>query len=232
MLSVKWKSLVFWSGILLVLFLLFSSFVELSFQFSFSSSNVTTDWRKLRTSTVAIVPGAAVSGKSPSTILRDRLECGLLLYKKGRAKKILLSGDNGKSDYNELKPMLDFMLKGGVREEDVFADHAGFRTLDTLLRAKSVFKVKEAIFVSQSVFLSRAVYLGKSAGLDLQAFQCDTRHYQKALYYEFREIFARHLAWWDIHVWDTSPKYLGDPFPIDSSGESTWRGSIVPEKGQ
>ncbi len=229
---VKWNSILFWVVIGFVSLLLFAGFVELLFQFQYSSANVSNDWRTLKSSSVAIIPGAAVHGKSPSTILQDRLQCGLSLYKQKKVKKILLSGDNGKADYNELRPMLEYMLRAGVKEKDIFVDHAGFRTLDTLIRSRAVFMVKEGIFVSQSVFLPRAIYLGKAVGLDLQAFECDPRKYQKASYYKFREILARHLAWWDIHVWETPPKYLGNPFPIEKSGEPTWRGSIVPEKGQ
>ncbi|MDF3820789.1 ElyC/SanA/YdcF family protein [Leptospira sp. 96542] len=176
-------------------------------------------------SQVAIVPGAAVYGKTPSAILMDRLQCGLNLYKAGRVKKILLSGDNGKSDYNELRPMLEFMLKQNVNPEDIFVDHAGFRTLDTLIRAKEVFLVKEAVFVSQTFFLSRAVYLGGELDLQLSAYECNLRTYKKETYYQWREIFARMLAWWDIQ-WDTPPKYLGNPYPIEGSGVSTWKGSI------
>jgi len=117
----------------------------------------------------------------------------------------------------------------GVPPEDIFVDHAGFRTLDTIVRAKKVFLVENAVFVSQAVFLPRAIYLALDAGLSMQTLSCDPRTYQKAEYYRLREVFARHLAYWDAKIWDKKPKYLGTPFPITESGEPTWKGSIYPE---
>lgn len=202
--------------------------VELQFQSQEISDSIHLQLSSLPKSTVVIVPGAAVHGNIPSNILYDRLECGIKIYKSQVANKILLSGDNGKAYYNELKPMLEFMLKNGVSEADIFVDHAGFRTLDTLIRAKLVFLVKDGIFVSQSVFLPRALYTSKHLGLQIQGFACDPRTYQKSDFYSFREILARHLAWWDLHIWETPPKFLGNPHPIEGSGISTWKGSIVP----
>ncbi|TGL51088.1 membrane permeability protein SanA [Leptospira meyeri] len=222
---VKWKSL--FLGMILVFG--FLSFVALATNLRFwyvYQTSVHSDLpMEIPEAEVAIVPGAAVYGKTPSPILMDRLACGLDLYATGRVKKILLSGDNGKSDYNELRPMLEFMLNHKVKPEDIFVDHAGFRTLDTLIRAKEVFLVKKAIFVSQSFFLPRAIYLGKELELELYGFECNLRTYKKETYYSFREFSARVLAWWDIQ-WDTPPKYLGKPYPIEGSGVSTWKGSI------
>jgi len=200
-------------------------YVDHQFDLAYDNSVHSADLQQLPFAQVAIIPGASVHGKTPSTILSDRLQCGLDLYKAGKVKKILLSGDNGQSDYNELKPMLDFMLRNQVNPEDLFVDHAGFRTLDTLIRAKEVFQVKEAIFVSQNFFLPRAIYLGLELNLTLYAYECNLRVYKKEGFYGLREFFARQLALWDI-VWDTPPKYLGNPYPIEGSGVETWKGSI------
>ena len=224
--SVKWKSLIKLLGILCLFCLILILYFDYRIESAYASSEHSSLTENMPVAQVAIIPGAAVRGKTPSTILSDRLACGLSLYKAKKVKKILLSGDNGQSDYNELKPMLDFMLKNQVRPEDLFVDHAGFRTLDTLIRAKEVFQVKDAIFVSQSFFLPRAIYLGNKFNLKLYAFECNLRIYKKERFYGLREIFARQLALWDI-LWETPPKFLGDPFPIEGSGVATWKGSIL-----
>ena len=116
-----------------------SILIDLNFELLYIKSGIIKDPSLAKEATVAIVPGAAVYGKTPSPILQDRLNSALLLYQNKKVKKILLSGDNGSHYYNELKPMLKFMLANKVRKEDIFVDHAGFRTLDTLIRAKMVF---------------------------------------------------------------------------------------------
>ncbi len=200
-------------------------YIDYQFDAAYESSIHSSVAENLPQAQVAIIPGASVRGRTPSTILSDRLQCGLDLYKLKKVKKILLSGDNGQADYNELKPMLDFMLRNQVRPEDLFVDHAGFRTLDTLIRAKEVFLVSDAIFVSQNFFLPRAMYLGNELKLKLFAYECNLRTYKKEGFYGMREFFARQLALWDI-LSETPPKYLGDPFPINGSGVATWKGSI------
>jgi SanA protein len=223
--SVKWKYPLKIAGILCLFCLLSGFYIDSRFDLAYENSIHSADANLLPNSQVAIIPGASVHGRTPSTILSDRLQCGLDLYKTKKVRKILLSGDNGQADYNELKPMLDFMLRNQVRPEDLFVDHAGFRTLDTLIRAKEVFQVKDAIFVSQNFFLPRAIYLGNKLNLNLYAYECNLRTYKKEGFYGLREFFARQLALWDI-IWDTPPKYLGDPFPIEGSGVATWKGSI------
>lgn len=223
--SVKWKSWAKAGFLALIFCLILILFADLQIDRIYSESKHSPNPDELPDSLVAIIPGAAVHGKIPSPILSDRLQCGLDLYRKRKVKKILLSGDNGQSDYNELRPMLDFMLKNEVSPEDIFVDHAGFRTLDTLIRAKEVFLVEEAIFVSQSFFLPRAVYLGKELNITLHAYECNLRSYKKENFYEWREFFARQLAYFDI-IFDTPPKFLGDKYPIMGSGVNTWKGSI------
>lgn len=121
------------------------------------------NYRSLKPATVAIVPGASVYKNAPSPVLKDRLDCALELYRQGKVRKILLSGDNGSRYYNEVKPMLTYVLERNVNQRDVFVDHAGFRTLDTLVRAKEIFQVKDAIFVSQKFHQPRAAFIAKKS---------------------------------------------------------------------
>lgn len=213
--------LVFLAGVLLVLFI--DSSMEKIYMDNLPSKN----YRTAPIATVAIVPGASVYGLKPSAILTDRLRCALYLYRSKKVKKILLSGDNGQTDYNELKPMLLFMLNNGVRKEDVFVDHAGFRTLDTIVRAKAIYQVEDGIFVSQAFHQPRAHYIANQVGIKLYSYESDMRIYRKAQNFRLREIFARTLTWLDFNILYTTPKYLGEPFPIQGSGIQTWKGSIL-----
>jgi SanA protein len=210
-----------------ILFLICLLSIDQSMVSDYEKSNPSKNYRTVPQATVAIIPGAAVYGLTPSPILSDRLRCGLYLYRSGKVKKILLSGDNGTAYYNELKPMLQFMLNNGVRKEDVFVDHAGFRTLDTMIRARVVYQIQDAIFVSQEFHQARAYFIAKKVGIHLHSYESDMRIYRGSNYYRFREIFARLLAWIDMNLFHTSPKFLGEPYPIQGSGVSTWKGSIL-----
>lgn len=214
-------------GFLGFLWILVILVIDYSMGKSYQESLPSKNYRTVPQATVAIIPGASVHGLTPSTVLLDRLRCGLYLYREGRVRKILLSGDNGKADYNELKPMLLFMLNNGVRKEDVFVDHAGFRTLDTLIRARAIYQVEDAVFVSQAFHQPRAQYIAKKVGIRLYSYESDMRKYNKARIFRIREFFARTLTWLDLNILKTAPKYLGDPFPIQGSGKPTWKGSIL-----
>ncbi|EMY77056.1 hypothetical protein LEP1GSC060_3211 [Leptospira weilii serovar Ranarum str. ICFT] len=205
--------------------------VPIAIDFSFEELYLRTEkyqnHRSARPAMVAVVPGASVYKNEPSAVLKDRLDCALELYHQGKVKKILLSGDNGSIYYNEVKPMLLYILKNKVNEKDIFVDHAGFRTLDTLVRAKEIFRIKDLIFVSQRVYQPRAAFLANKIGLRFQAFESDRRIYTSGPFSRFREFFARTLAWIDMNLFKTNPKYLGDPFPIEGSGVKTWKGSAL-----
>ncbi|MCC5815412.1 MAG: YdcF family protein [Leptospira sp.] len=185
------------------------------------------NYRTVPKATVAIVPGASVYGLKPSAVLIDRLRCALYLYQNKRVRKILLSGDNGQADYNELKPMLLFMLNNGVKQEDIFVDHAGFRTLDTIVRAKAIYQVEDAIFVSQQFHQPRAFFIASKIGMRLYSYESDMRIYVKSKNFRIREVFARTLTWLDFNILNTSPKFFGEPYPIQGSGKATWKGSIL-----
>ena len=98
----------------------------------------------------AIILGASVRADGmPSEILKLRLDKGIDLYNKGLVKKLLLTGDNGKVEYNEVEVMKDYILDKGISGEDIFLDHAGFSTYESMYRAKKVFNVKKAIVITQ-----------------------------------------------------------------------------------
>lgn len=172
-------------------------------------------------SDVAIVLGAKVLGNgSPSTVLADRLDTGIELYKSGRVKKLLLSGDHGQTNYDEVNNMRRYAISKGVPEEDIFMDHAGFSTYDSMYRARDIFLVNKAVIVTQEFHLPRALFIARSLGLDAKGVTADKRKYVGAGYLSFREVFARTKAFLQLSI-RTKPKYLGPAIPISGDGRTT-----------
>lgn len=113
-----------------------------------------------------LILGAGVWKDKPSPMLKDRLEKGIELYKAGVAPKIIMSGDHGKESYDEVNLMKEYAIEKGVPSEDIFMDHAGFSTYDSIYRARDIFKVKKMIIVTQKFHLYRALYLSNKLGIE------------------------------------------------------------------
>jgi vancomycin permeability regulator SanA len=168
-----------------------------------------------------IVPGALVYADRPSQMLQDRLDVALEIYRAGYTNRILVSGDHGRTDYDEVNIMRDYLLGLGVPPEHIFMDHAGFDTYDTLFRARDVFLVRTAILVTQEFHLIRALYIGEQLGLEVTGVSSDRHDYGKARYYRLREYLARCKAFLDCRVFHARPTYLGETIPISGSGLAT-----------
>jgi len=161
----------------------------------------------------AIVLGAGARNHKVSPVLQDRLETALALYQKGKVKRLLLTGDHGRKDYDEVNTMKDYLVARGVPEKDIFLDHAGFDTYDSMYRAKELFEVRDAIIVTQDFHLNRSLFLARSLGLDAKGFAADKRVYKGRRYYAFREKFTVCKAAFDI-LFHTKPRFLGEKIPI------------------
>ena len=170
----------------------------------------------------AIVLGALVyrSGR-PSDILADRLDTAADLYLAGRVAKVLVSGDHGRAAYDEVNAMRRRLQDRGVRPEDIFMDHAGFDTCDTMQRARRVFDVDSAVIVTQAFHLPRAVYLARACGLDAVGVEADRRRYRRAARNHVRECLARVKSFAEIQL-GIDPHHLGPRIPIDGDGRATW----------
>lgn len=173
-----------------------------------------------------IVPGAKVNGDLPSATLEDRLIVAYQLYEAGKAPKILVSGDHGTKEYDEVNAMRDYLLKKGVPIADIFMDHAGFDTYQTMKRAKEVFDVKSAIVVTQDFHLPRALFLGQSVGLTVQGVETSLRTYGGEMVWTMREIPASWKACFEA-LFQPNPKYLGDAIPISGDGRDTENGKTT-----
>lgn len=171
---------------------------------------------------IVIVPGASVlSNGQPSDVLEDRLRAAHNLYATGKVEKILVSGDHGSADYDEVNAMRRYLLAQGVLAEDIFLDHAGFDTYDTMYRARNVFGVTNAIVVSQTFHLPRALYIAHHLGIDAYGVPAETQRYRKDAEFAFRERFANVKAYLDVLVM-SAPQYGGLKIDSTGDGRATW----------
>jgi vancomycin permeability regulator SanA len=163
---------------------------------------------------IAIVFGARVWDNGvPSNSLYDRVLTGVELYRAGRVKKLLMSGDNPNPNYDEPTAMKKTAMELGVPESDIVLDFAGRRTYDTCYRAKEIFGVEKAILVSQDYHLARAMYLCGNLGVDSIAIKANRRTYDGENYYHFREFFSVPSAWFEMNFLPFEP-IKGEKEPI------------------
>ena len=168
-----------------------------------------------------IVLGASVKhGNTPSLMLADRLDKSVEVYNTGVAPKVIMSGDHGGKYYNEVQVMKDYAITKGVPSEDIFMDHAGFSTYDTMYRAKEVFGAKKVIIVTQKYHLYRSVYVARKLGLDAYGVATDDFKYHNQAKRDIREIFAVDKDFiWSLFKFD--PVFLGEKIKLDQSGDVT-----------
>ena len=139
-----------------------------------------------------IVLGCAIEDyETPTDMLRDRLDAGIALYRQGVAPKILLTGDNGQVEYNEIHTMLVYTLQAGVPPQDVFCDHAGFSTSESMIRAANIFSVKRAVVVTQRYHEYRALYNAEKMGIEALGVSASQERYLGQPLREMRELLAR-----------------------------------------
>ncbi len=167
-----------------------------------------------------IILGCRVNGDSPSLMLAKRLDKGIEVYHKINTK-LLLTGDHGKNNYDEVNVMRDYLLSDGIKSSDIFMDHAGFNTYDSIYRAKYVFEAKRVIIITQEYHMYRALYLADK--LDLEAVGVVANDIpQKAIMIknEIREILSRDKNFFKGIIKPKS-KYLGEIIPLTSDGNIT-----------
>ncbi|MFC5455078.1 SanA/YdcF family protein [Prosthecobacter fluviatilis] len=143
-----------------------------------------------------------------------RMEAAAMLFKAGKVKALIVSGDNGTQGYDEPTDMKRVLMQLGVPAEKVVCDYAGFRTLDSVVRAKEVFGQQRVIFVSQRFHNARAIYLARAFGIE--AYGLDAKDVPVALSVKtfLREKLACVKAVLDVTVLGTKPKFLGEKVPV------------------
>ena len=169
----------------------------------------------------ALVLGCAVWGENtPSPMLADRLDRSLELYESGAVPKIIVSGDHGKEYYDEVNVMRQYCLDAGVPSEDLFMDHAGFSTYESMYRAREVFACQKPVIVTQKYHLYRAVYTARALGMDAYGVASDYRSYAGQFYREAREVLARCKDFCYVLL-DVQPTFLGEVIPVSGDGNAT-----------
>lgn len=160
---------------------------------------------------VALVLGASVRGIRLSAMLEDRVNRAVDLYNAGKVGKLLMSGDNSSEYYDEATAMRRHAIKLGVPPDDVVCDFAGFRTFDSIVRARELWGVDSMVIVTQAFHLPRSIYLARRLGVDAHGLVADSRRYQRASLRKAttREIAARIGAWLDVNILGTQPHFLG-----------------------
>ena len=168
---------------------------------------------------VAIVLGAGIRRDGTlSPFLSDRVGAAVALYRTGKVRHLLMSGDNGRHDYDEVSAMRRAAVERGVPAHAVTLDYAGFSTYDSCYRAKAVFGVTGAVVVTQAYHLRRAVYTCRELGVDAVGLglpDWDEPRYRPSMpRYQLREALATYAGLWRAHVTRPEPRYLGPYEPI------------------
>ena len=157
---------------------------------------------------------------TPSDMLRDRLDRSLELYGLGAAPKLLMSGDHGREGYDEVNTMKDYAVAAGVSSADVFMDHAGFSTYESLYRARDVFQAERVLIVTQEYHLYRALYIAEQLGLEAWGVGADYHTYAGQSLRDARELLAR-VKDAVMVLFEPEPTYLGEAIPVWGDGDAT-----------
>lgn len=203
--------------IIVLIVLVINFYVKLSTKNQIIEDN---DYSNLKDIDCIIILGAGIWGDKPSPMLEDRLLEGISLYENNVSSKIIMSGDHGTEDYDEVNTMKEFAIEKGVLSEDIFMDHAGFSSYESIYRAKEIFGAKKVVIVTQKYHLYRALYIANKLGLEAYGVGADPRQYVGATYRELREILARNKDFVKC-IFKPEPTYLGDTIPVSGNGDIT-----------
>ena len=157
-----------------------------------------------------LLPGTSrlVHGKYLNAYFYNRIRAAAELYHAGRIRKIIVSGDNGHTDYNETGDMARELVARGVAPDDVLSDYAGFRTPDSVVRARNLFGATEIMVISQRFHCERAIYLALENGIDAVGYEADDITIPSVrARLTVREAFARVLAVLDAEILKTKPHF-------------------------
>ncbi len=166
-----------------------------------------------------LVLGARVYKNGPSPMLSDRIKEGIKVYNLGVSSHIIMSGDHGRKEYDEVNTMKKEAIKKGVLSSDVFMDHAGFSTYDSIYRAKEIFGCKDIVIITQKYHLYRALYIAKKLGINAYGYYENTMTYVGQEGRDVREILARNKDFFKV-MFKLKPQFLGDKIPL-IDGDST-----------
>lgn len=169
----------------------------------------------------ALVLGCGVyNNEYPSPLLRERLDAAVELFHEGVVNKLIMSGDHGQDNYNEVAVMKQYAIDEGVPSEAIFMDHAGFSTYESVFRARDIFMADSVLIVSQEYHVYRALYVAEALGLEAYAVSADKTRLSGQTARDLREILARNKDF-IFSIIKPEPTYLGEPISLDQSGDIT-----------
>lgn len=165
---------------------------------------------------VGLVLGASkyLSNGNINYYFKYRIDAAIDLYKKGKIKYIVVSGDNSRNNYNEPQQMKEDLVAGGIPEDVIFLDHAGFRTLDSVVRVNKIFGQTRFTIISQKFHNERAVFIAQKYGLTAIAYNAKDVSRRAGFKTQLRERFARVKVFMDL-LFNKQPKYLGEEIKIN-----------------
>lgn len=165
---------------------------------------------------VALVLGTSAKLRDGRTNLHfeGRMDAAAELYRAGKVRHLLVSGDNRHRSYNEPTQMRDALIKRGVPDSAITADYAGFRTLDSVVRARQIFKLNRCIIVTQRYHNPRALEIARANDLEAWGYCPPDVAILHSFRTECREVLARTVTLFDLYVWHRQPHFLGKPEPI------------------
>ena len=197
------------SAVLLLLILSNYTIAQTAKNKTFSSTS------QIKKNKVGLLLGTAKYYKAGGINLyfKYRIDAAVELYKSGKIDYILVSGDNGSVYYNEPMTFKKELMKKGIPAEVIYLDYAGFRTLDSVIRAKEIFGQEEITIISQQFQNERAIYIAENKGIKAIGFNAKDMEGTNGIKVKFREYFARTKAFMDI-VFNVQPKFYGEKVPI------------------
>lgn len=207
------------------LLILLITFAINRYMISFSKKYIYKSVENIPQRYAVIVPGARVYSNNISYVVRDRVEGAAECIKKNKAQRVLISGDHGRKNYDEVNQMRKYMQKiYDIDKEIIFMDHAGFSTYETMYRARDIFCVDGAIIVTQEFHTVRSVYIARKLGLDVVAYEApELNPFSKRIHtsWNLREYFARVKSFFLVACY-AKPTYLGEKIPITGSAFASW----------
>jgi len=179
---------------------------------------VATDFNDLQYNKVGLLLGTSKYAYGrPNLYFVNRINAAAELYRAGKVKYILVSGDNSMEFYNEPQDMKEALIAAGVNAEDIYLDYAGFSTLDSVVRASKVFNIESLTIISQQFHCERAIYIARAHGIKAVGYAAKDVSGASATRVKFREYLARAKAVMDVAIIGTEPTYYGDdPYEIGS----------------
>ena len=201
--------------IVLILIISINSYVIITTKNKIITSNTS-----IEKTDCIIVLGAGLRNNKPSLMLEDRLKKGIEAYNNNISNKIIMSGDHTKENHDEVNIMKEYAINNNVPSEDIFMDHAGISTYDSIYRAKNIFNAKKIVIITQKYHLYRALYIANQLGLEAYGVEAPKKIYRGNIYREIREILARNKDFIKCLIKPKS-KYLGDSYSLEESGDVT-----------